>query len=125
MEIPRSPPRQVVYRRLRSKRRATHSDISSTADKEREFVYRNVLQLQELLRIDRTRLKPVLARHMDQLTLKPVQTSNGAEEEMTGGHHLHYIISPQRQVHASGRLIDRGRAELQQSNPNPRSYSGT
>ena len=64
------------------------TDISSTADNVREFVYRSVLQLQELLRSDPTRLKPVLARHMDQLTLKPVQTSNGTVYEVSGGVNL-------------------------------------
>jgi len=64
------------------------TDISSTADNVREFVYRSVFQLQELLRSDPTRLKPVLERYMDQLTLKPVQTSNGTVYEVSGGVNL-------------------------------------
>jgi DNA invertase Pin-like site-specific DNA recombinase len=64
------------------------TDISWTADEVREFVYRRILQLQDFLRSDPTRLKAVLARHMDQLTLKPVQTSHGAVYEVSGGVNL-------------------------------------
>jgi hypothetical protein len=61
------------------------TDISSTADEVQEFVYRSILQLQGLLRSDPTRLKAVLARRVDQLMLKPVQTSHGAIYEVSGG----------------------------------------
>jgi hypothetical protein len=60
------------------------TDISSNAVELREFMYRSILKLETLLRSDPITLKPVLARHLDRLTLKPLQTSHGAVYEVSG-----------------------------------------
>ena len=61
---------------------STH--ISSNPVEVREFVHRSILKLQTLLQSDPIKLKTVLARHLDRLTLKPLQTSHGAVYEVSG-----------------------------------------
>ncbi|HEY1754442.1 MAG TPA: hypothetical protein VGG72_03535 [Bryobacteraceae bacterium] len=54
----------------------------------REFVYRNVMNLQGLLHEDASRAKLALARHLGQLILKPKQTPTGPVYEVSGGLNL-------------------------------------
>jgi site-specific DNA recombinase len=64
------------------------TDLAVTVSEVRDFVYRNVMQLKELLRGDASSFKAVLARHIGQLTLNPKQTSFGAVYEVAGSLNL-------------------------------------
>ena len=60
-------------------------DLSATIGEVREFVYTNVMQLQKLLHDDAEKSKPILARHIGQLTLSPKKTPAGPVYEVSGG----------------------------------------
>jgi hypothetical protein len=59
-------------------------DFSAAVAGAREFVTRNVLQLQNLLHDDAEAARPILARHIGQLTLNPKETPAGPVYEVSG-----------------------------------------
>jgi hypothetical protein len=60
-------------------------DITTTAGEIRDFVSRNLINLQGLLHEDAGRSKAAFARHIGQLVLKPKQTPTGPIYEVSGG----------------------------------------
>jgi hypothetical protein len=60
-------------------------DVAATLDDLREFVYRNVTNLRDLLHQDASKSKLALARHVGQLILKPKRTPTGPVYEVSGG----------------------------------------
>ena len=59
-------------------------DLSAAVGEVRAFVYKNVLQLRELLHADAEKSKPILARHIGQLILNPKETPEGPVYEVSG-----------------------------------------
>ena len=59
--------------------------ISATLDEIRDFVYRNVVGIRELLHQNPSRSKAALAAHMGQLVLTPTETPSGSVYEVSDG----------------------------------------
>ena len=64
-----------------------HSPVNlfATVDEIREFVYRNVMDLRELLHQDPSRSKAALSQHIGQLVLTPTETPSGPVYEVSDG----------------------------------------
>jgi hypothetical protein len=59
-------------------------NLAGTVTEMREFVFKNVMKLQTLLRNDASKSKAALARHIGQLTLTPRETPKGPVYEVNG-----------------------------------------
>jgi hypothetical protein len=60
-------------------------NLSASVDEIREFVYRNVMELRELLHQDPSRSKAELSQHIGQLVLTPTETPSGPVYEVSDG----------------------------------------
>ena len=60
-------------------------NLSARADEIREFVYRNVMDLRELLHQDPSRSKAALSQYIGQLVLTPTETPSGPVYEVSDG----------------------------------------
>ena len=60
-------------------------NLSASVDEIREFVYRSVKELRELLHHDPRRSKAALSQHIGRLVLTPTETPSGPMYEVSDG----------------------------------------